>query len=240
MQKSDVNLQTILVSIYVFDGGSSNAGTLSYHSVDFLNIWNEFGSRLQQLMDVHPTPGSVCSGFYHLQYDNLGIIRPHECCQVPSGKMCIMGSGSIPIHIIGVYKNNAELLCNPKVAYKNYLQECFMFERHGISYDQCMYIIIDKLIDNANEDTQAHQNAELDSSLLYGRNANVKHYDRCPIPNGIGGDLNDDSFDSGPSVSHDFDIADKIRGFLNHSSGNFSFIGPDRDLVTIFYHSSML
>ena len=117
VQKSDMNLQTILDTIYVFDGGSSSAGTLFYHSVDFLNIWNDFGKRLQQLMYVHPTPGSVCSGFYHLQYECC----LHECCQVPSGQMCVMGSGSIPIHMVCVYKNDAELLCNPKVAYENYL-----------------------------------------------------------------------------------------------------------------------
>ena len=35
-QKSDVYSQAILDSIYVFDGGSSSAGTLFYHLVDLL------------------------------------------------------------------------------------------------------------------------------------------------------------------------------------------------------------
>ena len=47
------------------------------------------------------------------------------------------------------------------------------------------------------------------------------------------GHLTNNDLDSDLSVSHDFDIADKVRGFLNHSSGEFSFIGPDRDIVTI-------
>ena len=108
-----------------------------------------------------------------------------------------------------------------------------MFERHGIHYDGYMYEISDKLTDNANEDTKNYENVELGSSLLNSRDASVKHHDSCPIPNGIWGHLNDDSLGSGLSVSHDFDIVDKTRGFLNHNSGNFSFIGPDRDLVTI-------
>ena len=53
------------------------------------------------------------------------------------------------------------------------------------------------------------------------------------IPKGICGHLNDNGFDAGPAVSHDFDVAEKIMGFLNHSSAKFSFIGPDRKPVTI-------
>ena len=96
-----------------------------------------------------------------------------------------------------------------------------------------MYKIIDKLIDIADNEMQTNQNVELVSSVLFGSDASVKYHDSCPIPNGIEGHLHDNNLDSDLSVSHDFDIADKIRGFLNHSSGNFSFIGPDRDQVTI-------
>ena len=232
-QEGDVNFQTILDSICVFDGGSSSAGTLFYHSVDFINICNETDYRLQQLMYIHPTPGSVCAGFYHFHYDNLSVIRLNECCQVPSGQMNVMGSGSIPVHMICGYKNVDELSCNPKVAHANYLQDCLTFERHGISYGEYMYKIIDKLIDNVNDDMQTKQHVELVSPLLYCSDASVEYHDSCPMPNGIGGHLHDNNLDPDLSVSHDFDIIDKTRGFFNHSSGHFSFIGPDRDLVTI-------
>ena len=98
----------MLGSIYVLDSGSSSAGTLFSHSVDFLNIWDEFSSKLQHLMHVRPTTGSVCSGFYYLQYDNPRVSCLHECCQVPSGQMCVMISDLISIHIICDYKGDSE------------------------------------------------------------------------------------------------------------------------------------
>ena len=141
---------------------------------------------------------------------NPKIIRLRECCQVPSGQMCIVGSGSIPIHIVCDYRGGEQLSCTPKIAYGNYLQDCFTFEHHGISYSEYMCRIADILIDTANINTQA----------------SVEHPDSCPILNGVWGHLKDGVLDAGLSVSHDFDIADKTRGFLNHSSANVSFTGP--------------
>ena len=113
-----LSFQTILDSICVLGSGSSSVGTSSYHSVDLINICNEFDNRLQQYVYIYPTPGSVCAGFYYFQCNNFGIIRLNECCQVPSGQINVMVSGLIPIHMVCKYKNVVELSCDPKVAYQ--------------------------------------------------------------------------------------------------------------------------
>ena len=61
--------------------------------------------------------------------------------------------------------------------------------------------------------------------------ANVKIKSVSQYPNGISGHLCDYDLEGSSSVPHDFDIIDKCRGFLNHDSANFVFIGPDRDLI---------
>ena len=81
------------------------------------------------------------------------------------------------------------------------MQYCFMFEHHGISDNEYICRIFDKLIDNANCDTQTYQYTEHDSSLLQGSNDSVKHPDCCPIPSRICHLNDDDVLDAGPSVS---------------------------------------
>ena len=133
-----------------------------------------------------------------------------------------MGSGSIPIHIVCDHGDSTELTCSPKVAYENYLQDFSMFQCHGISHVKYVHKIVDKQIDNVNKVLENDQYVESDSSLLNGGDVSGKHHYSCPIPNGIWGHLNDDTFYTSPSVSHDLDISDKTRCFLIH-----------RDLVTI-------
>ena len=184
-------------------------------------------------MYIHFTPGSVCAGFYSFQHDNFSVMRLVECCQVPSGQLNVVGLGSIPIDLVCEYKVS-ELSCDPKVAHDNYLQDCFVFERHSVLYDEYIYKINDHLIDNVNDYQQADQECQPVSALLSNSDPSVKDRDIYSIPNGLGGHLYGNYLESDLSVSHDFDIVDKTRSFLNQSSGKFSFIGPDRDLVTIF------
>ena len=233
VQKGNVCFQTILDSTCVCDSGSANAGTLVYQLVDFVNIYNEFDNSSHHLVYVHHTSGSVCAGFCHFQHVDLTAIKFVECCQVPSGQLNIVGSGLIPIHMVHVYKEVSDLSYNPKVAHDNYLQDCMAFERHGILYDEYMYKIIDNLIDKVNHIDKTNQVDVPVSLSSHGSDASVKCQEICPVPNGIGGHLVGSDRDSDLSVSYDFNIADKVRGFLNHSSGEFSFTGPDRDLITI-------
>ena len=52
------------------------------------------------------------------------------------------------------------------------------------------------------------------------------------IPSGIGAHLSEGCNPS-LGVQCDFVIANKDRGFLNHHSADFSFIGPHREIVGI-------
>ena len=233
VQEGNMCFQTILDSTCVFDSGSSNAVTLVYQLVDFVNIYNEFDNSSQQLVYVHPTSGSVCAGFCHFQHVDLTAIQFVECCQVPSGQLNVVGLGLIPIHMVHVYKEVFDLSCNPKVAHDNCLQDCVAFECHGMLYDKYMYKIIDNLIDKVNHVDETDQVNGPISLSSHGSDGSVKCQDICPIPNAIGGHLGGSDLDSDLSVSHNFNITDKVRGFLSRSSGEFSFTGPDRDLVTI-------
>ena len=147
VQEGNMCFETILDSICVFDSDSLNAGTVVHQVVDFINIYNESDNSLQQLLYVHPTAGNACVGFCHFQRVDLTVIHIVKCCQVPSGQLNVVGSGLVPIHMVEGYKEVADLLCNPKVTHDNYLQDCIIFERHGILYDDYICNIIDNMID---------------------------------------------------------------------------------------------
>ena len=233
VQEGNVCFDAILDSICVFDSDSVNAGTVVYQVVDLVNIYNEVNDSLQQFLYVHPTSGNACVGFCHFQCVDLTVTHIVKCCQVPSGQLNVVGSGLVPIHMVEIYKEVADSSGNPRVTHDNYLQDCLTFDRHGILYNEYICNIIDNMIEKSNHADQTDRANDSVSFLFHDGDASIKCQDTCPVPNGIGGHLTNNDLDSDLSVSHDFDIADKVRGFLNHSSGEFSFIGPDRDIVTI-------
>ena len=96
-----------------------------------------------------------------------------------------------------------------------------------------MHKVIDELLKYNAHITQTSNTEYSDTQQLPDTGASVKVKSGGYIPNGISGHLCDLDHDNGPSVTHDFDIVDKCRGFLNHDSANFAFIGPDRDLIDI-------
>ena len=149
---------------------------------------------------------------YEYIYNQSEVIQLKECSQIPSGLVSVSYSTSIFIHCY--QEIEFESKCTPAVAYDNYVQGCLSFNRYGISHTQYMHKIIDELLiynDNAIHTSNTEQ---IVAHQLRDTGANVKIKSVSHIPTGISGHLCDYYLDSGSSVSHDFDIVDKCRGFL--------------------------
>ena len=59
LQDSNVHSEVTFDCIYVLSGYTSIVGTKTYHLVDFLAIWNDYGTMFQHLMYICPTTGSA-------------------------------------------------------------------------------------------------------------------------------------------------------------------------------------
>ena len=96
---------------------------------------------------------------------------------------------------------------SPSGVFNNYVKHCLSYSQYGLSYVDHVYRIIDNLMLLATD--------------------NDTHIDQFDV-----NDLNECS-NSDLGVQCDFVIADKDRGFLNHHSADFSFIGPGREVTSI-------
>ena len=71
--------------------------------------------------------------------------------------------------MVEVYKEVSDLSCNPKVTHDNYLQDCIIFERHGILYDKYICNMIDK-ISHVDHTDRANDSVSL---LFHDGNASI-------------------------------------------------------------------
>ena len=118
---------------------------------------------------------------------------------------------------------------SPSGVFNNYVKHCLSYSQYGLSYVDHVYRIIDNLMLLATDnDTYIDQ---LDADKRDAGVGDAAIIDNN-IPDGISAYLNECS-NSDLGVQCDFVIADKDRGFLNHHSADFSFIGPDREVTSI-------
>ena len=124
--------------------------------------------------------------------------------------------------------------CNtPKTVYDNYCKDIRAYEYYGHNYDTYLTKIIDAIMNQENPDSSSHMAMDCD-------NDNDNTYltqDRSSYPQG---NLElarvEVTYAKGHSYSEgavDFNYPDKRIGYLNQAPTDFSFIGPDRELIEI-------
>ena len=121
------------------------------------------------------------------------------------------------------------------------MKDCLSYNHYELSYVEYIHNIIDSLV---LLDTDIDDDILPDLLETNKRDAGVGDVAIIGnnIPNGISAHLSECS---SPGVQFDFVIADKNRGFLNHHSAEFTFIGPDREVTAIdniqeYLHTVML
>ena len=128
---------------------------------------------------------------------------------------------------------------DPNTVYQNFKQACHYFDLHGVTYEQYIVSKIDKMISQSDcAETSVLESAD---SETFAVNTNSEDQPNTVdmggancLPLKIQGNFAlaiDDNMGTSPSSDHS--IPNKTRGFLFQESGNFLFIGPDRDAIDV-------
>ena len=164
----------------------------------------------------------------------------YACTSVPAGPIQIIDSRFM---YVGCHGSDAPYTgghTDPNIVYQNFKQDCHYFKLHGVTYEQYIVSIIDKMIGQLDcAETNILESA--DSEILDAVNTNSQDRPNTVdiggancLPLKIQGNFAlaiDD--DMGTSPSSDYSIPNKTRGFLFQESGDFQFIGPDREAIDI-------
>ena len=71
----------------------------------------------------------------------------YTCTSVPSGPIQIIASLYVHVDFHGNIVPQADGHTDPNIAHENFKRDCYYFELHGVTYEQYMVSIIDKMID---------------------------------------------------------------------------------------------
>ena len=162
------------------------------------------------------------------------------CTSVPAGPIQIIDSRFIYVDCHGSNVPYAGGHTDPNTVYQNFKQDCHYFKLHGVTYEQYIVSLIDEMIDQL-DCAEANVLKSVDSDISgvittnsQERTDTVDIGGANSLPLKIQGNFAlaiDD--DRGNSYSSDYSIPNKTRGFLFHESGDFQFIGPDREAIDI-------
>ena len=166
----------------------------------------------------------------------------YTCTSGPSGPIQITASTYIHVDCHGDSVPYAGGRTDPNIVFQNFKQDCHYFELHCVTYEQYMVSIIDKMIDQLDcSVSKANVHESVDMEVLEAVNTNSENQPNTVdigeanfLPLKIQGNFVlalDDNM--GISPSSDYSIPNKTRGFLFQESGNFQFIGPDREAIDI-------
>ena len=159
---------------------------------------------------------------------------------MPAGPIQIIDSRFMHVGCHGSDVPYAGGHTDPNIVYQNFKQDCHYFKLYGLTYEQYIVSIMDEMI-NQLDCAEANVLESVDSGISDVINTNSQER-----PNTVdGGGANnlplkiqgnfalaiDD--DMGNSYSSDYSIPNKTRGFLFQESGDFQFIGPDREAIDI-------
>ena len=159
---------------------------------------------------------------------------------VPAGPIQIIDSRFMHVGCHGSDVPYAGGHTDPNIVYQNFKQDCHYFKLHGVTYKQYIASIIDAIIDQLDCD-EANVLESVESGISGVINTNSQEWPNTvdivganSLPLKIQGNFApaiDD--DMGNSHSSDYSIPNKPRGFLFQESGDFQFIGPDREAIDI-------
>ena len=189
------------------------------------------------LVYLHGLNNHVNKGFCYLSVNVDDTVNFYTCENILSGYIEVLSSELVYIsyflpECVKLLSHDEKL--QAKIAYDNWKQDMFITENFGLTYCEYMDKILSKLT--------IHQEIDSDGKSVNGcSNTVVNNVDssktntctnkKFQIPQFIEDTLSDDVDNKG--VICDPNFPNKVRGFINHSSAYFTFIGPVKVADTI-------
>ena len=165
----------------------------------------------------------------------------YQCTEISSGPIQIFNA--VDMHVQWHYQH-----CtyggghtDPNIVYQNFKKDCVYFETLGVTYDEYILAIIDRLIDQSKYDMSENidsRNMDRDPNVVLatnpvGSNNSINSDAINNLPLKLQGNFDIPEGDTNTEPHRDCAIPDKTRGFLFQDPGDFLFTGPDRDFVDI-------
>ena len=197
------------------------------HKVDVLCIDSIMNSI--QCLFLHPAVGDTVQGFYVYNIDGRSISRINN---IPSGTLEVMFSTTVKV--MSCNNNNDQLDSHSaKIDFDNEIRSrC----KYCVSHTQMLYNIIDELTMDRVESNTTQSTNDKYSDICNSYPVVDKYWmdEHCNfLPNGLTAHISNSNESDTSKVNCDAFIPDKTVDFLNHTAGEFSFIGPDRAPVDI-------
>ena len=167
------------------------------------------------------------------QANDTQNFKIYTCRDIPMGPIKIIDSRFMYVACHSNDPPYAGCHTDPNMVYQNFKQDCHYFDIDGVTYEQYIVSIIDKIISQSDCAEISIESA--DPETFQAVNTNFEHRlntvdmggANC-LPLKIQGNFAlalDDH--TGTSPSHDHSIPNKTMGFLFQEPGNFQFTGPD-------------
>ena len=170
---------------------------------------------------------------YFVKYWDFSDVQLFACNCLPPGILSFIYTEYLTIHWCHANGTNGFVSNiidenDPKMVWQGYQKDCFLNNTFGVTYEQYMEDIIDKLLEHNDVVSSTSEN-EVDSLAsvpAYGtevkenlnRSHDVVNVDWTIVQNGSDSDIN---------------FSDKKLGYLAKQCTDFVFIGPDRQMVEI-------
>ena len=173
---------------------------------------------------------------YLVKYWDVSDILLFSCDHLPLGILRFTHTEYIFVHwshadvTASEFKSSNINHVNPKIVWQDYQKELFVQNTFGMSYNQYMEDIIDKLLE-FNDSVAVNDTSQQEVDFVISDSIDMievkEPFDRFnDVPNT---DLT--NFQSG--CDSDINFSDKKLGYLAKQSTDFSFIDPDRQMVDV-------
>ena len=214
-----------------------NSYDVSQCPMSFTNYGYQLNGQRAYVVYIHGDLQDKVTGYYLYAQSIDGSPHTLTPFRFPiQGVLQIVRTVTLSMVVISKYNLNTQTTesNNPELAFENYVKDLKSYKNHGCSYKEYITDIIDALIDSS-EDTMDYDcmsrsamhtntscnNPELDIDTNVHSPSRGSH---CP------GNTNQCTDNR---TCSDFNYPDKKIGFLNLEATDFSFIGPDREVVKL-------
>ena len=217
--------------------GYDNFHDIVQRPMSFTNYGYQLDGQWAHVVYIHGDLQDKVTGYYlytHSIDDSPHILTPFKLHI--QGILQIVRTVTLRMVAISQYNLNVQTTesNNTELAFENYVKDLKAYENHGCSYKDHITNIIDTLLDSS-EDTMGYDcisefamhtntscnNPELDTTKAVHSPSWGPH---CPSTTNQHADNR---------TCSDFNYPDKKVGFINVEATDFSFFGPDREVVKL-------
>ena len=225
---------TTFTTAFVNFNEVSDKANMYIDKVDFFYDGGYQGSIFPRyLVFLHGVNDPNKRGFYYASLDINNTVTLYTCEEVPLGHLQVLFSEVMYVyHFVHSHFDflTDEECCRAKIVYRNWKKDVFTEETLGMSYCEYIVDIIDKLILRQETVLHNHQSCSMkadDAKTVSNICTNTVSQVPCFIE-----DVLSQNVDCNEKYC-DPNFPNKAKGFINHSSADFTFIGPDRRPVHI-------